>query len=195
MLSCSNQEQTSQEELTSINAKASVEQDNYELNGPQIYYSSAEAEIKRLNLEKTKHVVAFENGDKEAMAQIEKIQIEIEKLNRFLDFLMIIKPIVGPRGPIPPQPCLSDIENNCNPKRKLTSKTIIVVGEELIVSKVIVKNYKNELVDTTFLPVEDSFSQSALQLKSDFKDEGVMYTTLKIKVFGEITIPTPVIGL
>ena len=201
-LSCSNQEHhlqeelASQEALTSLTAKSLEEQKYDYLYGNEIYYRSAEAEIKRSELIKTKLVVELENGNKEVMEQIEKIQIEIKKLNRFIDYLTVKKPILGPGGPIPtPYPCTADEKSNCDPKQKMTSKTLIVLGKELIVLNVIIKNMKNQLVDAKFQPVEDQFSQSALELKSSFMGEGIMYTTLKTDVVGEITIPTPVVGL
>ena len=201
-LSCSNQEQplneevTSQEELTSMTAKTLEEQKYDYLYGNEIYYRSAEAEIKRLESIKTKLVAELENGNKGVMEEIEKNQIEIKKLIQFIDFLTVQKPILGPGGPIPtPYPCTSGEKSNCDPKRKLSSKTLIVLGKELIVLNVIIKNMKNQLVDAKFQPVEDQFSQSALELKSSFMGEGIMYTTLKTDVVGEITIPTPVVGL
>ena len=193
MLSCSNQEQTSQEELTSINTTASIEQKYDELYGIQMYYLSTEAEITRLGLLKTKLVAELEKGNKEVISQLENIQKEIEKLTRFNDYLILLKPVTGLKPPPPPQPCLET--GNCDPTKKISSNTLIILGTELVVTKVVVKNYKNQLVDTTFLPVEDAFGQNALQVKSDFKGEGVMYTILKTRVVGEITIPTPVIGL
>lgn len=200
-LSCSNQEQplqeelASQEALTSLSAKTLEEQKYDYLYGNEIYYRSAEAEIKRLILNKTKLVAELENGNREVMEQIEKIQIEIKKLNWLLDFLSVQKPILGPGGPIPPpQPCFVGKESNCDPKQKLSSKTLIVLGKELIVSNVIIKNLKNQFGYEAFQPVKDQFGQSALQLKTSFTGEGIMYTTLKT-VIGEITIPTPVVGL
>lgn len=200
MLSCSNQEPLLQEESTSQNelmtAKKTVAQKYDYLNGIEIYYSGAEAEIKRLKLEKTKLVAELETGNKKVMERIETIQVQIEKLLRFNAYLISKKPVLGPGGPLPPpQPCYDGKLNNCNPKRKLSSKTLIVLGKELIVINVIVKNTKDQLVDAKFQHVEDPFNQSALQLKSDFKGEGTMYTTLKTDVVGEITIPTPVVGL
>lgn len=193
LLSCSNQEQTSQDELTSINATASVEQNYDYLYGIEIYYRGAEAEVKRLQIDKMKLVTEMEKGDKGAMEKIENIQIEIERLNKFIGFLTILTPPKGPKQPpLPPQPCLED--SNCDPTKKLTANTLIILGKDLIVSNVFIKNMKNQLVEAKFQPVEDSFSQSALQLKSNFKGEGIMYTTLKTKAVGEITIPIPVVG-
>lgn len=202
MLSCSDQEQHSQDELTAkkestaINAKrAAAEKYDY-LYGIQMYYLSTEVEIKRLESEKTNLVARLENGDKDVVEQIENNQIQIEKLTRFNDYLISRRPILGPGGPIqPPKPCFVGEENNCDPKQNLSPKTLIVLGNELTVSNVIIKNMKNQLVDANFQPVEDQFSQSALQFKSDFKDGGTMYTTFKVKSIGEITIPTPVVGL
>lgn len=202
LLSCSNQEPLLQEEAivqkesTVLSAKKTEAQKYEYLNGIEIYYAGAEAEIKRLKLEKTKLVAELENGNKKVMERIETIQVQIEKLTRFNGYLISKKPILGPGGPLPPpQPCYDGKLNNCNPKRKLSSKTLIVLGKELTVSNVIIKNLKNQLVDAKFQSVEDPFNQSALQLRSDFKGEGTMYTTLKTDVVGEITIPTPVVGL
>lgn len=202
MLSCSNQEPISQQDATSQDAlvamatKKMVTQNYDYLNGIELYYSGAEAEIKRLKLEKTKLVAELENGNKKVLERIETIQVQIEKLVRFNAYLISKKPVLGPGGPLPPpQPCFDSKESNCNPKRKLSSKTFIVLGKELSVSNVIIKNMKNQLVDAKFQHVEDPLNQNALQLTSDFKGEGTMYTTLKTDVVGEITIPTPVVGL
>ncbi|WP_157208283.1 hypothetical protein [Mariniflexile maritimum] len=202
MLSCSNQEPISQQDVTSQDALAAMATkkmvtQNYDyLNGIELYYSGAEAEIKRLKLEKTKLVAELENGNKKVLERIETIQVQIEKLVRFNAYLISKKPVLGPGGPLPPpQPCFDSKESNCNPKRKLSSKTFIVLGKELSVSNVIIKNMKNQLVDAKFQHVEDPLNQNALQLTSDFKGEGTMYTTLKTDVVGEITIPTPVVGL
>lgn len=202
MLSCSNQEPISQQDATSQDALAAMATkkmvtQNYDyLNGIELYYSGAEAEIKRLKLEKTKLVAELENGNKKVLERIETIQVQIEKLVRFNAYLISKKPVLGPGGPLPPpQPCFDSKESNCNPKRKLSSKTFIILGKELSVSNVIIKNMKNQLVDAKFQHVEDPLNQNALQLTSDFKGEGTMYTTLKTDVVGEITIPTPVVGL
>ena len=202
MLSCSNQEPISQQDATYQDALAAMATkkmvtQNYDyLNGIELYYSGAEAEIKRLKLEKTKLVAELENGNKKVLERIETIQIKIEKLVRFNAYLISKKPVLGPGGPLPPpQPCFDSKESNCNPKRKLSSKTFIILGKELSVSNVIIKNMKNQLVDAKFQHVEDPLNQNALQLTSDFKGEGTMYTTLKTDVVGEITIPTPVVGL
>lgn len=202
MLSCSNQEPISQQDVTSQDALAAMATkkmvtQNYDyLNGIELYYSGAEAEIKRLKLEKTKLVAELENGNKKVLERIETIQVQIEKLVRFNAYLISKKPVLGPGGPLPPpQPCFDSKESNCNPKRKLSSKTFIILGKELSVSNVIIKNMKNQLVDAKFQHVEDPLNQNALQLTSDFKGEGTMYTTLKTDVVGEITIPTPVVGL
>jgi hypothetical protein len=202
MLSCSNQEPISQQDATSQDAlvamatKKMVTQNYDYLNGIELYYSGAEAEIKRLKLEKTKLVAELENGNKKVLERIETIQVQIEKLVRFNAYLISKKPVLGPGGPLPPpQPCFDSKESNCNPKRKLSSKTFIILGKELSVSNVIIKNMKNQLVDAKFQHVEDPLNQNALQLTSDFKGEGTMYTTLKTDVVGEITIPTPVVGL
>ncbi|HMQ44223.1 MAG TPA: hypothetical protein PKC63_07715, partial [Mariniflexile sp.] len=67
MLSCSNQEPISQQDATSQDALAAMATkkmvtQNYDyLNGIELYYSGAEAEIKRLKLEKTKLVAELEN--------------------------------------------------------------------------------------------------------------------------------------
>ena len=199
LLSCSNQEPLLQEEVTAqkestvIAAKKTEAQKYDYIYGLQIYYSGAEAEIKRLESEKNNLVVKLENGDKKVMEHIENIQIQIKKLHRVMDFLMAVKPPKGLKGPVKPRPCFE--EYNCNPKQKLTIKTAIVLGEELTVSNVVIKNEKDQLIDAKFQPIEDQFSQSALQLLANFKGEGTMYTTLKIKAIGEITIPTPVVGL
>ncbi len=203
--SCADQEQQLiQEELSSstskttedITAKTSAEQETEYLYGIQIYYSSAEAEIKRLVTVKTKLVSEMENGNKKVIEDIEKIQIQIEKLSRFNEHLMQIKPPKGPIGPMPtPNPCVDGQVSNCNPKRKLTPETLILLGNDLIVTNVIIKDTKDQMVDAKFQPVEDQFSQRALLLKSSFKGEGTMYTTLKTTAVGEITIPTPVVGL
>lgn len=202
MLSCSNQEPISQQDATSQDALAAMATKkmvtlNYDyLNGIELYYSGAEAEIKRLKLEKTKLVAELENGNKKVLERIETIQVQIEKLVRFNAYLISKKPVLGPGGPLPPpQPCFDSKESNCNPKRKLSSKTFIILGKELSVSNVIIKNMKNQLVNAKFQHVEDPLNQNALQLTSDFKGEGTMYTTLKTDVVGEITIPTPVVGL
>lgn len=196
MFSCSDQEQPLQRESTVINSKKTIEQKQDYLYGIQIYYLSTEVEIARLESEKTKLVAKLENGDKGVMEQIENIQIQIEKLTRFNANLVAKKPVLGPGGPIPPpRPCFVGKEGNCDPKQKLSPKTLIVLGNELIVSNVIIKNMNNQLVDAKFQPIEDSFSQSALQFISDFKGEGTMYTTFKVNGIGEITIPTPVVGL
>ncbi len=202
MLSCSNQEPISQQDATYQDALAAMATkkmvtQNYDyLNGIELYYSGAEAEIKRLKLEKTKLVAELENGNKKVLERIETIQVQIEKLVRFNAYLISKKPVLGPGGPLPPpQPCFDSKESNCNPKRKLSSKTFIILGKELSVSNVIIKNMKNQLVDAKFQHVEDPLNQNALQLTSDFKGEGTMYTTLKTDVVGEITIPTPVVGL
>jgi hypothetical protein len=202
MLSCSNQEPISQQDATSQDAlvamatKKMVTQNYDYLNGIELYYSGAEAEIKRLKLEKTKLVAELENGNKKVLERIETIQVQIEKLVRFNAYLISKKPVLGPGGPLPPpQPCFDSKESNCNPKRKLSSKTFIILGKELSVSNVIIKNMKNQLVDAKFQHVEDPLNQNALQLTSDFKGEGTMYTTLKTDVVGEITIPIPVVGL
>ncbi len=202
MLSCSNQEPISQQDATSQDALAAMATkkmvtQNYDyLNGIELYYSGAEAEIKRLKLEKTKLVAELENGNKKVLERIETIQVQIEKLVRLNAYLISKKPVLGPGGPLPPpQPCFDSKESNCNPKRKLSSKTFIILGKELSVSNVIIKNMKNQLVDAKFQHVEDPLNQNALQLTSDFKGEGTMYTTLKTDVVGEITIPTPVVGL
>ena len=202
MLSCSNQEPISQQDATYQDALAAMATkkmvtQNYDyLNGIELYYSGAEAEIKRLKLEKTKLVAELENGNKKVLERIETIQVQNEKLVRFNAYLISKKPVLGPGGPLPPpQPCFDSKESNCNPKRKLSSKTFIILGKELSVSNVIIKNMKNQLVDAKFQHVEDPLNQNALQLTSDFKGEGTMYTTLKTDVVGEITIPTPVVGL
>ncbi len=202
MLSCSNQEPISQQDATYQDALAAMATkkmvtQNYDyLNGIELYYSGAEAEIKRLKLEKTKLVAELENGNKKVLERIETIQVQIEKLVRLNAYLISKKPVLGPGGPLPPpQPCFDSKESNCNPKRKLSSKTFIILGKELSVSNVIIKNMKNQLVDAKFQHVEDPLNQNALQLTSDFKGEGTMYTTLKTDVVGEITIPTPVVGL
>lgn len=202
MLSCSNQEPISQQDATYQDALAAMATkkmvtQNYDyLNGIELYYSGAEAEIKRLKLEKTKLVAELENGNKKVLERIETIQVQIEKLVRLNAYLISKKPVLGPGGPLPPpQPCFDSKESNCNPKRKLSSKTFIILGKELSVSNVIIKNMKNQLVDAKFQHVEDPLNQNALQLTSDFKGEGTMYTTLKTDLVGEITIPTPVVGL
>ena len=202
MLSCSNQEPISQQDATSQDALAAMATkkmvtQNYDyLNGIELYYSGAEAEIKRLKLKKKKLVAELENGNKKVLERIETIQVQIEKLVRLNAYLISKKPVLGPGGPLPPpQPCFDSKESNCNPKRKLSSKTFIILGKELSVSNVIIKNMKNQLVDAKFQHVEDPLNQNALQLTSDFKGEGTMYTTLKTDVVGEITIPTPVVGL
>ena len=202
MLSCSNQEPISQQDATYQDALAAMATkkmvtQNYDyLNGIELYYSGAEAEIKRLKLEKTKLVAELENGNKKVLERIETIQVQNEKLVRFNAYLISKKPVLGPGGPPPPpQPCFDSKESNCNPKRKLSTKTFIILGKELSVSNVIIKNMKNQLVDAKFQHVEDPLNQNALQLTSDFKGEGTMYTTLKTDVVGEITIPTPVVGL
>ncbi|MCK0157041.1 hypothetical protein MWU65_07600 [Cellulophaga sp. F20128] len=196
MHSCSIEEQSLQEELIATNFTTSTEQKYDYLYGIQMYYLSAESEIKRLELLKIKLVAELEKGNKEVMKELEGIQVQIEKLTRLNAYLISIKPPVGPNGPIPPpKPCLMDKESNCDPKQKFTSKTLIVLGKQLIVTDIIVKNVKNQLVDTRFEPTKDQFNQSALQLQSNFKGEGIMYTTLKIEAVGEITIPTPIVRL
>jgi hypothetical protein len=202
LLSCSDKEQPLQEELTSTDelssmiTKKSAEQKYDYLYGIQIYYSGAESEIERLELEKMALHSKLESGDKKVIEQIENNQIQIEKLTRFKTFLMRQKPILGPIGPIPPpKPCYGGEENNCYPKQKLSSNTLIILGNELIVSNVVIKNLKNQLLDASFQTVKDQFGQSALQLQSGFDGEGIMYTTLKTEVVGEITIPTSVVGL
>tara|TARA_R110000868_G_scaffold373423_1_gene637514 strand:+ start:4879 stop:5505 length:627 start_codon:yes stop_codon:yes gene_type:complete len=193
ILSCSNQEQTSQEELTSITAKTATEQKYDELYGIQMYYLSTEAEITRLGLLKTKLVAELEKGNKEVINQLENIQKEIEKLTRFNDYLILLKPAKGLKPLPPPQPCLET--GNCDPTKKISSNTLIILGKELAITKVVVKNSKNQSLDISFQPVEDSFGQNALQVSTNYNGEGVMYTTIKTKVVGEITIPTPVISL
>ncbi|APQ17581.1 hypothetical protein [Maribacter hydrothermalis] len=196
LISCSSPEQSSQEELTAITAKTMIEQEDNYLYGIEIYYSSAEAEIKNLENQKIKLVAELENGNKEAMEQIENIQIQIGKLIRFNEFLYSIKKPKGPIGPIPPpKPCLVGGENNCIPIQNISSKSVIVLGEELMVTDIIMKNNKNQSFKTTFESIKDEFGQSALQLKTGLKGEGIMYTTLKTKAVGEITIPTPVISM
>ena len=193
LLSCSNQEQTSQEELNFITAKSSKAQNYDELYGIQMYYLSAEAEITRLGFQKTKLVAELEKGNKEVINQIENIQKEIEKLTRFNDYLILLKPAKGLKPLPPPQPCLET--GNCDPTKKISSNTLIILGKELSVTKVVVKNSKNQSLDIAFLPVEDQFGQNALQVKSNSSGEGIMYTTLKTEFVGEITIPTPVVSL
>tara|TARA_R110001583_G_scaffold51130_2_gene159508 strand:- start:118617 stop:119249 length:633 start_codon:yes stop_codon:yes gene_type:complete len=195
LLSCSNEDKTLQEDLIAVAAKTEAIQENDYLYGIEIYYSSAEIEIKRLALQKTKLAAEFENGNKGVVEQIENIQEEIEKLKRFNESLRFIKKPIGAKGPMPPKPCFIDNRSNCVPLQNLSTKTVIVLGKELMVTHVIVKNNRNDSVDTAFQPVEDQFGQNALQLKTSLKGEGVMYTTLKIKDVGEITIPTPVVSL
>lgn len=198
MLSCSNQEQplnealTSQEELTSMSAKTLEEQKYDYLYGIEMYYSSAEIEIKRLKTLKTKLVAELENGNKGVMEQIESIQKEIEKLNRFNESLLILPKPKGPIGPMPPQPCYMDNRANCIPILTMTPKTAIVLGPDLVVSDVAIIDQKNQTVRTEYQPVKDSYGQASFQIKSDFKGEGTMYTTFKTKAVGTITIPTPI---
>ena len=205
MLSCSNQEPLSQEELASVEtsvsvetsantAKTSAEEESGYLYGIEVYYSSTEIEVERLGTLKTKLVAELESGNKGVMEQIENIQKEIEKLNRFKESLIAIKKPKGPVGPMPPQPCFVDNKTkNCIPKLTITDKTAIVLGSDLVVSEVAISDEKNQIVETEFLPIEDSFGQASFQIKSDCKGEGTMYTTFKTKVVGTITIPTPII--
>lgn len=200
VFSCTDQEQSLiQEELNSdtvktaeaIAAKTAKDQEDEYLYGIQIYYSSAEAEIKRLELIKTKLVTEMENGNKKVIEDIENTQIQIEKLSRFNEDLKQIKP---PKSFPTPYPCFDGEVSNCNPKRKLSPETLILLGNDLIVTNVIIKNTKNEIVESKFQPIEDQYSQQTLLLKSNFKGEGIMYTTIKTKVVDEITIPTPVVS-
>jgi len=198
-LSCSNQEQLSQEEPTSVNTETSAlaaktsEVQKYDyLYGIEMYYSSAKIEINRLKTLKTKLVAELENGNKGVMEQIESIQKEIEKLNRFNESLLIIQKPKGPIGPMPPQPCFVDEKSNCIPVLKLTAKTAIVLGPDLIVAEVAIIDQKNQKVRTAYLPVKDSYGQASFQIKSEFNGEGTMYTTFKTKTLGTITIPTPI---
>ena len=193
LVSCSNHE-TTEDDLTSVNSKTSKDQADEPIYGHQFYYASAEIEINRLKLQKTKLVAEFENGNKGVMEQIENIQKEIEKLKRFNESLLYIKRPLGSKGPMPPKPCLIDDRSNCIPQQNLSPNTVIVLGEELMVANILVKNNKEESVDTSFQSIEDEYGQSALQLKTSLEGEGIMYTTLKTKVVGEITIPTPVVG-
>ncbi|MGK0414375.1 MAG: hypothetical protein ACJA1B_002599 [Polaribacter sp.] len=195
LVSCNTPEQSTQEELTSTTAKTLIEQEQNYLYGIEIYYSSAEIEIKRLDEQKTKLVAEFENGNKAVMEQIENIQKEVEKLKRFNASLLYIKKPIGGKGPMPPRPCFIDNRSNCIPQQNLSSNTVIVLGKELIVTKVFIKNNKNGSAKADFITVKDQFGQSALQLKTNFQGEGIMYTTLKTNAVGEITIPTPIVIL
>ncbi|MBD0779270.1 hypothetical protein HPE56_15830 [Maribacter sp. ANRC-HE7] len=192
LVSCSNHE-TTEDELTSVNSKTSKDQADEPIYGHQFYYASTEIEINRLKLQKTKLVAEFENGNKVVMEQIEKIQKDIKKLKRFNESLLFIKRPKGSKGPMPPKPCLIDDRSNCIPRQNLSPNTVIVLGEELIVTSVLIKNNKEESVDTSFQSIKDEYGQSALQLKTSLEGEGIMYTTLKSEAVGEITIPTPVV--
>jgi len=194
MLSCSTEEKPLQEDLIAISAKSLAEQDYDYLNGIQMYYSSAEAEIENLKIQKIKLVAELENGNKKVMEQIENIQKKIEKLTRFNEYLFLLKPPKGLK-PIPrPKPCLST-KNNCYPVQKISPKSFILLGNDLMVTNVTIKNQKNEIVGRSGSLKKDDFDQNILSLESKLNGEGVMYTTLKTKVVGEITIPTPVTSL
>jgi hypothetical protein len=191
MLSCSDQELSLQEDLTTINAKTAIGQDYDYLYGVQMYFLSTEAEIKRLEAQKTKLVAELENGNKEVMEQIENIQIEIGKLNRFNKYLILLKKPKGPGAPPKPRPCLET--GNCDPTQKLTSKSLIVLGDGLFVTDVIIKDRTNKVVKMAYQQMEDTYGQPSLQIKSEFNGEGIMYTSFKAEGVGQITIPTPIV--
>tara|TARA_R110002012_G_scaffold320402_2_gene543937 strand:+ start:46554 stop:47183 length:630 start_codon:yes stop_codon:yes gene_type:complete len=191
--SCSNAEQTSEEELTSITAKALKEEVEEPLYGLQMYYTSTEAEIRRLETLKTNLVAEQEKGNSKVLEQIESIQKQIENLTRFNKYLISLKPPKGLKPLPPPQPCFSD-ENNCDPEQKISPKTVVLLGNDLNLINVIIKNQENEVIKMEYQPIKDSFGQASIVIKSEFRGAGVMLTTFKTKELGEITIPTPVIS-
>lgn len=189
LFSCSQQETQASEELLAVNAKTEQNQDDDKcFYSVENYNAIAKRELSRLKEIKGGLVVEIEEGNDDAIDELERVQKEISQFENLSEDLFILVP---PKRPRPPKGCLNDPEiQNCKIDIDLIESISYADGVKL--HKVEIRDAKNNIVGKGTKDVEDCSGDRALLVKSEFKGNATMYFTIETEFSGLMVLPLAV---
>ena len=190
LFSCTNQEVV---ELNSVDETAtkSYQEEVVYLSAQQLFYAATLEKIDLLETQKAGLIEKKEEGDKDAIKEIEYLQKEINKYKSFSEYFFGMKPPRGPKGPIgpmPPVPC-QDEKSNCEPKLKYVKE--IVIGENDIEVEVNIIDSKEGIVGKGQIGKGEFGLTVNLEIKP-FEGDATMKTFVIIEEIGSIELNIPV---
>ena len=191
--SCTKENQNVNEELSATKASYELGEDNEFLFGAELYKRSTGVQLYDLNQLQLELEEGLESGENESPEELENVQIEIERLNIFQEYLIGVRP-PRPSGPKPPKGCLE--ENNCNPQIDISITEGILLSEGIEIEAIEIRDDNGVLVGGGTEIFEDSFGNPALAIEKDFNGEAIMYITINTEMgeVGTIVTQTPVLN-